>query len=45
MSQVQTNIGSSIHVMPGARMVAIVVMILMAPMIEDIPSICTAKIM
>ena len=44
-SQVQTNMGSFIQVMPGARMVAMVVIMLIAPMIEEMPSMCTAKIM
>ena len=32
-----------ISVMPGARIFRIVVMILIEPMIEDIPRMCTAK--
>jgi hypothetical protein len=44
-SQVHTNIGNFIHVIPGARMVSIVVMMLMAPMIDDSPSMWIEKIM
>ena len=44
ISQVQTNRGIFIRVMPGARMLRMVAMTLMAPMIEDTPMICTAKI-
>src|SRR3569833_4691264 len=42
-SQDQQNIGIFISVMPGARMFRIVVMMLMAPMIDDAPMMCTAK--
>ena len=44
MNQVQTNSGIFIRVMPGARMLSTVAMILMAPMMEEKPSMCTAKI-
>src|SRR5690606_33517738 len=44
MSQVQTNSGRRMNVMPGARMLKIVAMMLMAPMIEDTPMKWTAKI-
>ena len=44
MSQVQTNIGIRISVMPGARMFRIVVMMLIEPMIDDAPRMCSAKI-
>ncbi len=44
MSQVQTNIGMRIIVMPGARMLRIVVMMLIDPMIDETPMMCTAKI-
>src|SRR5690625_775292 len=43
MSQVQQNRGIFIMVMPGARILSTVTMMLMAPMIEDAPRICTAK--
>ena len=42
-SQVQTNIGIFISVMPGARMLRIVVMMLMEPMIDDTPRMWIAK--
>jgi hypothetical protein len=42
-SQVHTNIGIFISVMPGARMLIIVVTMLMEPMIEDTPRIWMAK--
>ncbi len=42
--QVQTNSGSRIKVMPGARMLNTVAIMLIAPMIEDTPRKCTAKI-
>ena len=44
ISQVQTNIGIFISVMPGARMLRIVVMMLIEPMIDDAPRMWTAKI-
>src|SRR6476660_1314912 len=44
MSQVQTNSGIFSSVMPGARMFRIVVMMLIDPMIDDAPMMCTAKI-
>ena len=44
ISQVQTNSGIFISVMPGARMLRIVTMMLIAPMIEETPIRCTAKI-
>ena len=37
MSHVQQNIGIFMSVMPGARMLRIVVMMLMDPMIDDAP--------
>ena len=43
ISQVHTNRGIFIRVMPGARMLSTVAMILMEPMIEDAPMMCTAK--
>src|SRR5690625_7487583 len=43
MSQVQENRGIFIMVMPGARILITVTMMLMAPMIEDATRICTAK--
>ena len=44
ISQVQQNSGIFINVMPGARMFRIVVMMLIEPMIEDMPRMWTAKI-
>jgi hypothetical protein len=44
MSHVHTNSGMRISVIPGARMLRIVVMILIEPRIELIPRRCTAKI-
>ena len=44
INQVQTNIGIFISVMPGARIFRIVAMMLMLPMIDDAPMMCTAKI-
>src|SRR3954447_20715537 len=44
MIQVQQNIGSFISVMPGARMLSMVTRMLMAPMMDDAPMMCTAKI-
>ena len=43
ISQVQQNSGSFIMVMPGARMLRMVAMILIAPMIELIPIMWMAK--
>ncbi len=43
-SQVHTNNGIFISVMPGARMLRIVVTMLMDPMIDDTPSMWMAKI-
>src|SRR5690606_40200501 len=45
MSHVHANIGIFISAMPGARMFMIVTMMLIAAMIDDSPSKCTAKIM
>src|SRR5690348_13392320 len=44
MSQVHTNSGSFISVIPGARMLRMVVMMLIEPMIDDAPMMWTAKI-
>jgi hypothetical protein len=44
ISQVQTNSGIFIIVIPGARMLRMVVMMLIEPMIEDMPRMWTAKI-
>ena len=44
MSQVHTNSGIFISVMPGARRLRIVVMILIEPMIDDAPMMWMAKI-
>ena len=44
ISHVQTNKGIFIRVIAGARMLKIVAMMLMAPMIDEIPSKCTEKI-
>ena len=43
MTQVQTNRGSFIMVIPGARMFNTVVMMLIAAMIEEIPRIWMVK--
>ena len=43
ISQVHTNSGMRSRVIPGARMLSIVTMMLIAPMIDDMPSRCTAK--
>ena len=43
ISQVHTNSGIFISVMPGARMLRMVVMMLIAPMIDDAPMMCMAK--
>ena len=44
MSHVQQNNGIFISVMPGARMFRMVTTMLMAPMIDEAPIRCTAKI-
>gem|GEM_PF-509611 len=44
ISQVQQNIGMRMRVMPGARRLRIVVTMLIDPMIDDMPRMCTAKI-
>src|SRR5574342_645547 len=44
ISQVHTNRGIFISVMPGARMLRMVVMMLIEPMIDDAPMMCNAKI-
>ncbi len=44
ISHVQQNIGIFISVMPGARMFRMVTMMLIAPMIDEAPMMCTAKI-
>ena len=44
MSHVQQNIGIFISVMPGARRLRIVVMMLIEPMIDDAPMMWIAKI-
>ncbi len=43
MNQVHTNSGIFISVMPGARMFSTVAMMLMEPMMDEKPSMCTAK--
>ena len=43
-NQVQQNIGNFIIVIPGARMFKMVAMMLMEPMIDEIPIMCTEKI-
>src|SRR5678816_2029736 len=43
MSHVQTKSGMRISVIPGARMLRMVVMMLIEPRIELIPRMCTAK--
>src|SRR5690606_7218284 len=43
MSQVQQNRGIFISVMPGARMFRMVTMMLIAPMMDEAPRMCTAK--
>ena len=43
ISQVHTNSGIFISVMPGARMLRMVVMMLIEPMIEEAPMMCRAK--
>ena len=44
ISHAQQNSGIFISVIPGARMLRIVVMMLIEPMIDDAPMMCTAKI-
>jgi hypothetical protein len=44
MSQVQQNSGIRISVIPGARKLRIVVMMLIEPMIDDAPRMWIAKI-
>lgn len=44
INHVQTNNGIFIRVIPGARRFRMVAMILMAPMMEEIPMMCTPKI-
>ena len=44
ISQVHTNRGIFIRVIPGARMFRMVAITLMAPMIDDTPMMCTANI-
>jgi hypothetical protein len=44
ISQVQQNSGMRISVMPGARRLRMVVMMLIEPRIELMPRMCTAKI-
>src|SRR5690554_3924996 len=43
MSHVQQNKGIFIIVIPGARMLSTVTMMLMAPMMDDAPRMCTPK--
>jgi len=43
ISQVQTNIGIFISVMPGARMFRMVTTMLIEPMIDEAPRMCIAK--
>ena len=43
INQVHTNSGIFIRVIPGARMFRIVAMMLIAPMMDEKPSMCTAK--
>ena len=43
MSHVQTNSGIFISVMPGARMLRMVTMMLIEPMMELAPRMCSAK--
>src|SRR5471032_717132 len=44
INQVQENMGNFIRVIPGARRLSAVTMILIAPMMDDAPAMCTAKI-
>ncbi|CPI28894.1 Uncharacterised protein [Bordetella pertussis] len=43
ISQVQQNSGIFISVMPGARMFSTVTMMLIAPMMDEAPMMCSAK--
>src|SRR3954466_6537793 len=43
MSHVQQNIGIFISVIPGARMLRMVTMMLIEPMIDEAPRMCMAK--
>ena len=43
ISQPQAKSGSFIMVMPGARMLKMVTMMLIEPMIDEMPRICTAR--
>ena len=43
ISQVHTNSGIFISVMPGARRLKMVTITLTAPMIDEIPIMCTEK--
>ena len=43
MSHVQANMGIFIKVMPGARMFKMVTMMLIEPMIDEAPRMCSAK--
>ncbi|CPJ58695.1 Uncharacterised protein [Bordetella pertussis] len=43
ISQVQQNSGMRISVMPGARMLRMVTMMLIAPMMDEAPMMCSAK--
>ncbi|MNY75478.1 hypothetical protein D3C86_2147620 [compost metagenome] len=45
ISQVQANIGIFISVMPGARMLRMVTMMLIEPMMDEAPSTCIAKML
>ncbi len=44
ISHVHTKSGTLISVIPGARMLRMVVMMLIEPMIEEAPMMCSAKI-
>ena len=44
INQVQTNNGIFINVIPGARILRMVAIILIDPIIDEAPIICTAKI-
>src|SRR3990167_10790300 len=43
VSQVEQNMGIFISVMPGARMLRMVTMMLIEPMIDEAPRMCIAK--
>ena len=43
ISQVQTNMGIFSSAMPGARMFMMVAMILIEPMIDEMPIMCRAR--